>query len=319
MEKQHHSVISIVIPVFNESAGLKQFHGSLIHIVSQLNLAYEIIYCDDGSHDITTEIIHEFINTNSHVRLIKLSRNFGKEAALTAGIASARGDAVITLDGDGQHPVKLIPEFISAWEKGAQIVVGIRTNPSGKGIIKNTGPKVFNKLYNLMTGQEAEVGSSDYRLISRTVQVAFLSLTEDDRVTRNLIDWLGYKRAFIHYESAKRHAGTATYSTRQLINLATNSFVSSSPRPLYLFGYIGIIITISTFILGTAIVIEQLILNDPFGWEFTGTAMLGVLILFMVGIILMSQGILSIYVSRIHTLSKRRPLYVIDEDNSINK
>jgi dolichol-phosphate mannosyltransferase len=144
-----------------------------------------------------------------------------------------------------------------------------------------------------------------------------MNLQETNRITRGLIDWLGFEPNYIHFKAKTRLAGRASYSSRKLINLATNSFVSLSPKPLYLFGYLGILITLGAFLLGISVFIEQLILNDPLHWKFTGTAMLGILILFLVGIVLMSQGILSLYISHIHSQSKARPLYVVDYDKSV--
>lgn len=313
----NNQLISFVVPAYNEALGIVKFNTSLVDVVKKCNIQYEVIYCDDGSLDNTSDVIKDLIKQDSSLKLIKLSRNFGKECALTAGIAIAKGDAIITLDSDGQHPVTCIPEFIKAWNNGAQVVVGIRSNPSGKGFMKNTGPMIFNKVFNKITGQNVEVGSSDFRLITNSVQKAFLSLPENDRATRDLIDWLGYKRAYVHYDAADRYAGVATYTSKQLLKLAADRFVASSPQPLYIFGYLGVLITFLSLSLGILIFLEQLILNDPLGWNFTGTAMLGVLILFMVGIILMSQGILSLYISHIHTQSKQRPLYIIDYESSI--
>jgi len=247
MDQRSNNLISFVVPVHNESLGLEAFNASLIDIASGLGRPFEVLYVDDGSTDDTANLVRSLQSNKSDIKLVKLSRNFGKEAALTAGIAEAKGEAIITLDGDGQHPVGRIPDFIDEWNKGAQVVVGIRSNPSGK---------------------------------------------------------------------EERHAGEASYSTRQLLKLGINRLVSSSPRPLYMFGYLGILISAFSFILGAAIVIEQLVLEDPLGWDFTGTAMLGVLILFLVGIVLMSQGILSLYISHIHTQSKQRPLYIIDDTDS---
>jgi polyisoprenyl-phosphate glycosyltransferase len=312
-----NTLISFVIPAYNEALGLAEFHASLTHVASLGDYDYEIIYCDDGSTDDTPKLVKQWHDADKKIKLVKLSRNFGKESALTAGIAAARGDVIITLDADGQHPVSKIPEFINAWDMGSQVVVGIRSNFSGNGFMKTIGPKLFNKVFNQITGQKTEIGSSDFRLITKSVQKSFLELTENDRATRDLIDWLGYKRSFVSYEASDRYAGEATYNTKMLFKLAADRFVSSSPRPLYLFGYLGVIITVFSFMLGGLVILEQLILNDPLDWNFTGTAMLGVLILFLVGIILMSQGILSLYISRIHSQSKKRPLFVIDSDSSL--
>lgn len=310
--------LSIVVPVYNESAGLESFHISLVKTLQSLAANdYEIIYCDDGSTDNTAEIVRKLRGNDTHVKLIKFSRNFGKESALSAGIAEATGDAIITLDGDAQHPVQLLPKFVEAWKAGAQVVIGVRTSNTGEGFVKRRGSQVFYKVFNKLTGQKLVPGSGDFRLIDRAVQQAFLSLKETDRITRGLIDWLGFRREYIHFKANAREGGSAGYSIGKLTKLAANSFVSLSPQPLYLFGYLGIFITLASFALGLAVIIEQLLLNDPWHWKFTGTAMLGIMILFMVGIVLMSQGILALYISHIHSQVKGRPLYIIDQAGSV--
>jgi len=308
--------ISVVVPVYNESRLIAGFHASLLKTLQALPYQFEIIYCDDGSTDTTREIIRDWCK-DGHTRLICFSRNFGKESALTAGIAEATGDAIITLDGDSQHPVGLLSKFLEAWESGARVVIGVRTANSGEGWIKRHGSRLFYKLLNKITGQKTVPGSSDFRLIDRAVQEAFLSLTESDRMTRALIDWLGFKREYIYFKANAREDGAAGYTFGKLTKLATDSFVSQSPQPLYVSGYLGIFIMIASFILGLAVFIEQILLGDPLNWNFTGTAMLGILLLFLVGILLVSQGILALYVSHIHSQAKGRPLYIIDRTASV--
>lgn len=310
------NLISIVIPVYNESAGLPDFHRSLQRTIKKIGVSYELIYCDDGSTDSTAELIRQWHTKDSHIKLIKLSRNFGKENALSAGIAQANGQAVLTIDGDGQHPVELIPTFIRKWQDGSQVVIGVRTRGSSEGWFKRFGSKIFYQLFTRVTGERLVPPSTDYRLMDKAVQQEFLKLTESDRITRGLIYWLGFKRDFIKFEALRRHSGAAGYNRRGLMRLATHSFVSFTPMPLYLFGFLGVFITIAAMLLGSAVFIEQVIFNDPWHWNFTGTAMIGILLLFLVGLILMSQGMLSLYISHIHSQTKRRPLYVIDYEGS---
>jgi len=153
-------------------------------------------------------------------------------------------------------------------------------------------------------------------LIDHAVQTEFLKLDESNRITRGLIDWLGFERAYIDFVPKERVGGQPGYSQRKLIQLAMNSVVSLSPRPLYLLGYLGVILTVLALVVGIAVFVEQILLGDPLSWKFTGTAMLGILLLFFVGIILISQGILAVYISHIHTESKSRPLYIIDRTRS---
>lgn len=318
MAKLDNRLISIVVPIFNESAGLVSFHTALVAALQAIDgISYEILYCDDGSRDNTTDIVRDLHTANDKVRLIALSRNFGKEYALTAGICEAKGEAIILIDGDGQHPVELIGEFVKTWRTGAQVVIGVRKSTAHQHASKKWRSKLFYRLFNVVTGEKLIAGSTDFRLIDAEVQHAFVSLQETGRITRGLIDWLGFRREIIEFEAHDRQFGAASYSTRQLVSLAVNSFVSLSPVPLYIFGYVGVVITLLSTLVGSSVLIEQVLLRDPLGWKFTGTAMLSMLVLFLVGIVLISQGILSLYISHIHNQSKHRPLYIIDYTHSI--
>lgn len=318
MSHNSDDLVSVVIPLYNEVEGLPEVHSKLLSVLEDSEYRFEVVYVDDGSTDGSNNVIKNWATADKRIRLIALSRNFGKESALVAGITEARGNAIIMLDSDGQHPVEVIPEFIAAWHNGAQVVVGISEDKQWKGPFKRLGSKLFHKVFNKFAGQTLVPGSTDYRLIDAEVRTAFLQLEEKDRITRGLIDWLGFNRSYVKYITKERIHGTATYSRRKLIKLAANSFVSLTSAPIFIFGYLGVFISIASFLLGIAILLEQLILEDPLNWNFTGTAMLGVLIVFLVGIVLMSQGILSLYISHIHTQSKERPLYVINRAKSLN-
>ena len=308
--------ISVVVPLFNEAAGLEHFNQSLKQVLGSNLANYEIVYCNDGSTDKTDEILRQLASTNPHIRYINLTRNFGKENALSAGIYYASGQAIMMLDGDGQHPVELIPEFIKSWQDGNPVVVGIRQSNSNEGITKKWGSYVFYKTFNKITGQKIPPGSTDFRLIDRSVQQNFIKLKDSDRITRGLIDWLGFKTSYIEFKAKPRQQGKSTYSFHKLVKLALDSYVGFSNTPLYFFGYLGAAISTLSFIFGLVIFIEQPILGDPLSWKFTGTAMLAILIIFLVGIVLTAQGILAVYVSLMHNQTKQRPLYVVDFDNS---
>jgi len=317
MAKLDKPTFSIVIPVYNEAGGLMHFHQSLKGVLAKANLLKkcEIIYCEDGSTDSSKKVLDEIAKGDDSVRTIIFSRNFGKENALTAGITQACGQAIITLDSDEQHPVELIPSFIDEWNKGAKVIIGVRKDTKTNWL-KQTESKLFYSVFNRLSSQKLIPGSTDFRLIDKSVREAFLSLGESNRITRGLIDWLGFERSYIVFEPKKRNAGSPNYNHGKLVQLAMNSLVSLSPRPLYLLGYLGMIITGVAFILGMTVIVEQIMLNDPLQLRFTGTAMLGILILFFIGIVLISQGIIAIYISHIHTETKHRPLYVIDYADS---
>lgn len=310
--------ITVVVPVFNEAASLPHFHNSLVNACGKLNvLVDQIIYCDDGSTDESAEIVKKLHAEDKRVVLLKLSRNFGKEQAMAAGIAQANSDAVITLDSDGQHPVGLIPKFIQQWQAGSLVVTGLRQGSSGNNLFKRSSSNMFYGIYNLFSQQKMQPGTTDYCLMDKSVQQEFIKLNEPQRISRALVDWLGFPRSYVVFEASKRQHGTATYSIKKLFYLSANGLVSMTPVPLYIFGIIGMVITSLSLILGIAIIFEQFFLNDPLGWNFTGTAQLSILVLFLVGIILMSQGLLSLYISHIHNQTKKRPLFVIDRVNSV--
>lgn len=247
-----------------------------------------------------------------------LSRNFGKEIATTAGIFEAKGDATIILDADGQHLPAFIGEFIKKWEAGAHVVVGVRNKQKHEGIIKSVGSKVFYRLFNSTSGTELVPRSTDYRLISSEVRHEFKKFTERNRITRGLIDWLGFERDYVYFDSPERIAGEASYKFGQLVALATNSFISLSHKPLFIFGWIGLAIILSSLALGGFIIIEQFILGDPLKISFSGSFMLGVFISFLIGTVLISQAVLAAYISHIHTHSQSRPLYIVDKRDSRN-
>lgn len=310
-------LLSVVVPVYNEAANIQAFYDVLAPVVNEVSgQNYEIIYVDDGSLDDSSALIEAITRTDKKVKLLSLSRNFGKEIALAAGIAHARGDAILTMDGDGQHPVERIPEFVRAWRDGAEVVVGVRTANHSEGLVKKYGSRLFYRMFNALSGVTMVPGSSDFRLIDREVQQEFMKLNEPQTITRGLIDWLGFKRAHVSYKANPRIAGEAGYKFKKLVRLAAHSFVSLSPVPLYVFGYLGVLITTVSLVLGLGVIVEQLILGDPLMWEFTGTAMLSILVIFLVGLVLVAQGVLALYISYIYTQSKGRPLYIVSRRNS---
>lgn len=308
--------LSIVVPVYNEAAGLLDFHSSLQSVLDKLEQTVEIIYCNDGSRDASAKALARIAKDDTNVRVLSLSRNFGKEIATTAGIHAAKGDAIVTLDADGQHPVDLIPQFVRSWQAGNKVVIGVRTGNQEEGIVKHYGSKVFYKLFNRFTGMKLIPGSSDFRLIDRVVQQEFVRMTERNRITRGLIDWLGYQRDYIYFRANARTAGDASYSVKKLFKLSVDSVISLSLSPLYIAAYIGMVVLPLSFLLGLFMAIEDL-LGDPLGLDISGGAYVLVLVLFLIGVLLMSQGIIGLYLSHIHTETQNRPLYVIDHEASI--
>lgn len=317
MTKLPKLLLSVVVPVFNEDDGIETFHSELSAVLKEhFDGKYEIIYCNDGSTDDSLALLKHIAKDDSNIRIISLSRNFGKEIATTAGIHQAKSQAIITLDADGQHPVELIPEFIKRWQAGSKVVVGLRTSNQREGWVKRYGSKIFYKLFNGFTGMKLEPGATDFRLIDYRLQSEFKLMTEHNRITRGLIDWLGYSRDYIPFKAHPRIAGNASYSVAKLAKLALDSFVSLSITPLYATFYLGLFILPSSLILGLLMMVNEIV-GDPMQIRATGTAYLSVLILFLVGVILISQGIIGLYVSHIHTETQNRPLYIVDKEQSL--
>lgn len=311
--------LSVVVPAHNEEESLPSFFPALIKGVEKaVGKSYEILIVNDGSTDHTLKIARDLAKNNTRLRIVSLSRNFGKEVATTAGIFNATGEATIIIDADGQHPPELIEEFVKLWQSGSQVVIGVRKSNQKEGPIKRYGSKLFYRLFNATSNTLLLPGATDYRLIDKDVREEFVHFTERYRITRGLIDWMGFNRAIVPFHANERIGGQASYKVSHLFKLALNSFVSLSMAPLYIIGYAGGIITALSFLLGLFVAIEQLILGDPLNLRVTGTAMLSILILFLVGVILVAQGLISIYLSHIHVQTQNRPLFIIDKKSSVN-
>ena len=311
--------ISFVIPVYNEEKGFSQFYEKmLLPELKKLNYDYELILVNDGSTDKSLQIIQKISEKDNHVKVLCFSRNFGKEVALTAGIREAAGDAILTMDADGQQPPKLIHEFIKKWEEGGEIIIGVRGRYEKHGLIAKIGSKLFYKILGMMGVKDTVPGSTDFRIIDRCVADEYNRLTEHGRITRGLMDWMGFKKVYIDYIYGNRLAGKPSYNFKKLFQLAIDSFVSLSSAPLIIFGWIGAFITVASLILGIFVIIEEFIMGDPMQLKWTGTTCLSIFITFLIGLVLISQSITALYISHIHAEAQGRPLYIIDHKNSRN-
>lgn len=309
--------LSIVVPIHNEEEGIENLiNKSLLPVCQNINYDYEILLVNDGSTDNTLKILQKISSENKYVKVISLSRNFGKEPALSAGLQYAKGDAVITIDADGQQPPKLIPDFIKKWENGAEIVTGVRSRYTKHGLIQKAGSKLFYCFLRLMGNKSTVPSSTDFRLIDHVVVDEFNKLSEHNRITRGLIDWLGFKQEYIEYVYGVRAAGKPSYNLKKLFHLAIDSFVSMSTTPLVIFGYIGAFISFGSFILGTFCIINQYFLGDPLQLYWNGSVQLAIFITFLVGLLMISQSITALYISHIHTETQGRPLYIVDKKES---
>ncbi|MBQ3409958.1 glycosyltransferase family 2 protein [Candidatus Saccharibacteria bacterium] len=316
---EHKKLLSIIVPIHNEEEGIGAFlRQELLPVAEKLQMDYDIILVNDGSTDKTLSIIQNFAEKDKKIRVISLSRNFGKEPALSAGLKYAKGDAALTIDADGQQPPRLIPDFIKKWEAGAEIVTGVRDHYTKHGFIPKLGSKLFYKLLRMMGNKHTVPGSTDFRIMDRVVIDEFNKLTEHNRITRGLIDWLGFKQEYIDYVYGVRMAGKPSYNFKKLFRLAVDSFISMSTTPLVIFGYIGAFITLGSFLLGLFCIINQYILGDPLHLYWNGAVQMAIFITFLVGLVLISQSITALYISHIHAETQGRPLYIVDEKESRN-
>jgi len=314
MSTRPQPVLSVVIPAYNEAASLPHIYALLKPVLEGLSLTYEIIFVNDGSTDGSAAVLADLHTSDNAVHVLTLSRNFGKELAVTAGLHRARGQAILTLDADGQFPVDRIPAFVKAWRGGAKVVVGRRTDRQ-VGFTKRVYRAFFYGVFRRVTGLRIDADLTDFRLIDQEVQAQFNRMTEHSRITRGLIDWLGYDRAYVPYAENNREHGKATYSFRKLCRLALDSTISLSVSPLYITAYIGAVVLPLATLLGLGMLVDWTT-GDPLHLHATGGAYLTVFILWLVGILLVSQGIIGLYLSHIHTEAQDRPLYVVDETYS---
>jgi dolichol-phosphate mannosyltransferase len=312
-------LISIIIPVCNEQKNIPLVYEKIKEVFLDIKdcYEYEIIFIDDGSLDNSASAIAKIIELDKKVKCLEFSRNFGKEAATSAGMHNAKGDAAIMIDADLQFPAELIPAFIEKWENGAEIVIGVRLSNKGEGLVKKIGSWAFYKLMNLMGDSGIVSRGTDFRLMDRLVIDEFNRFTEITRVTRGLIDWLGFKKDFIYFAANEREHGKAAYGNIKLIKLAFAAMVTQSTFPLRVTGYLGGLICLISAPLGLFIFVEKYLLNDPLGMNFSGTATLAVILLFLVGIILVCMGLMALYIGNIKNEISNRPMYVVRQKKNL--
>jgi glycosyltransferase involved in cell wall biosynthesis len=305
------------VPCYNERDNLEPFYQEVTQTLSEVPYDYEILFVDDGSTDGTIKHLRQVAHEDPHVKPIELVRNFGKEIAITAGLHEARGEAAIIMDADLQHPPDLIPEFLHKWERLAEVVVGVRL-PTKKhtSMPKRMFSRMFYGLLRRISKTPITPNATDFRLLDRIVIDEFNRFTEHNRLTRGLVDWLGFTRSFVYFHPPARLNGKARYSYRKLFDLAVTSFVSMSLFPLKLGGYIGMIITIVSGALGVFIFIEKYLMHDPWHLNFSGPAILATLNMFLVGLVLVGQGLMALYVASIYGEVVNRPLYVVRRGRS---
>jgi polyisoprenyl-phosphate glycosyltransferase len=306
--------ISIVIPIYNEAPNVTPLYKAVKSIIKSLPHTFELIFVDDGSSDDSVKLIQRVAKKDKKVRVVELARNFGKEIAVTAGIHTARGDAAVIMDADLQHPPELLPQFVAEWEKGADVVVGVKKYSDKESWFKRFSSNSFYALLGKVSSSKITPHASDFRLISRKVIDTFKTFTERNRITRGIIDWAGFDRRYIYFEAPPRLHGEAGYSYRKLFGLAMNSFTAYSMLPLKVASWLGWFILVISFVLGTFTLVQEYILGDPLGLDISGTAMLAMMLLFLVGVVLVCLGFVALYIARIHEEVINRPLFIIKDE-----
>jgi glycosyltransferase involved in cell wall biosynthesis len=301
--------IDLVIPLFNEQDALALFHARLSAVIDGLPYAFQILYVNDGSQDATAERLAELAAADGRVTVLELSRNFGHQAALTAGIDASQGDYVITLDGDGEHPVELIPEMIALALQGYDLVLTQRQESQQAGFFKRATSGLFYRLINRLGSTKILPGSADFRLMNRAAAQALSSMREYQRFIRGMVSWMGYKTIILPYQPALRLAGRSKYSLRQMLRLAFNAIFSFSLVPLYLSISLGAIFLFLALI--EVIYVLSFWVSGQQSTLAPGWSSLMFVLLFVGGSILVMLGIVGLYIGYIFQEVKQRPIYLV--------
>lgn len=306
--KQSNRLVSIVVPFYNEGEGAEAFYAAVTPIFDRVaDCDFEVVCVDDGSRDDTLQRLIGLVERDKRFRAIELSRNFGKEAALTAGIEAARGDAVIPIDADLQDPPELIPELISEWLRGSEVVLARRADRSSDSYIKRKSAEFFYRSHNHLSAIQIPENVGDFRLMDRVAVDALRTLPEQQRFMKGLFAWVGFKTSVVDYTRNQRAVGDTKFSGWKLWNLALEGITSFSTAPLKLWTYVGVVGAMLTSLYAAYIVFRTLVR----GVDVPGYASLLVAVLFVGSIQLIGIGVLGEYVGRIYMESKRRPSYIV--------
>lgn len=303
--------ISVVIPMYNEEEVAKTSYLRIQKVLEELEqYDYEMIFVNDGSKDKTLELLEEMAQKNEKVKILSFARNFGHQAAVTAGIRYVTGDAIVIIDADLQDPPELLPEMIALWEEGNEVIYGQRKSRKGESAFKLLTAKMFYNTLNALSDVEIPKDTGDFRLVDRKVIDVINSLPEHNKFLRGLFSWVGFKQKAYRYERQERQAGKTKYPFKKMWKLATDGIISFSTKPLKIVGGLGFL----TIILSIGILIYSLVsyifnLNNlaP-GW----TSIMVAITLFS-GVQLLSIWIISEYIARIYDETRNRPEYIIDK------
>ena len=299
--------VSIVVPVYNEEDNLREFHKRITEVMSQEPYDYKIVFVNDGSSDGSAVVLNELAKEDDHVEAFLLSRNYGHQMALTCGLDNAEGDAIVTMDGDMQHPPEIVPQLLRLWEQGNEIVITKRLATEDAGFFKNITSATYYKLINAMSKVEITPGGSDFRLMDRIAVDAFKQYRERARFIRGLVNTLGFKVAEVEFVAPPRFAGQSKFNLRKMLHFALDGITAFSNLPLRWAFYTGLIMGLISMALLGHVLYEKFVDEDIVpGWATTMVS-----ILFLGGIQLVGIGILGEYIGRIFEEIKHRPLYLV--------
>jgi dolichol-phosphate mannosyltransferase len=310
--------VTLLIPIYNEIGNIPALVREIDAVVAGLpEYDFRMLFVDDGSSDGSAAMLETLAARDERIGVIELSRNFGKELALTAGLHALDCDAVIIMDADLQHPPAYIPEMIAKWEEGYEIVATRRTKSDRQPLVRRLGSNLFYWLLNSMSEFKMEPGTTDFRLLDRIVVDALKQFTENNRMVRGLIDWMGFKKTFIEFEAPDRHSGKPGYSYTRLFQLALNSFTAFSLMPLKLAGYLGMFVITAFGLLLAFMIADKFWMGGRFG--FTPISFVIVTNVIMNGVVLACIGLVALYIGHIHTEVIGRPLYLIRKSVGVRK
>ena len=300
--------LSVVVPAYNESTGLREFQRRLAAVFDALDLDCRVLYVDDGSRDDTFAVMESLRAADARVATLRLSRNFGKELAMTAGLDHCDADAVVVIDADLQDPPELIAQFVALWREGYDVVYGTRASRAGETAVKKLTSAAFYRVMERLTDKPIPRDTGDFRLMSRRVVDALKRLRERQRFMKGLFAWVGYRQASVAYERDPRHAGQTKWNYWKLWNFALEGITSFSSAPLKLATYLGFAAAALAFVFGLWVFAKALLYGDP----VRGYPSLMVVVLFLGGAQLMALGVIGEYLGRTYVEAKQRPLYLVD-------
>lgn len=304
-------LLSVIVPSFNEEENVEPFYFALRETLKDTHYRWEVIYIDDGSSDGTLPLLQRLSTWHPQVHYVSFTRNFGKEAAIVAGFQHAKGDCVVVIDADLQHPVHLIKDLLEGFEEGYDQVIACRDR-KGEGFFRSTASKLYYKLINKIVDVELEDGVGDFRLLSRRAVDALLIMSEGNRFSKGLFSWIGFDQKVVYYENVSRQNGESKWSFSKLVNYGIDGIVSFNMKPLRICFYMG------GFILAAALLYIFIMFAEIIrtGIDVPGYFTIISAVLFLGGVQLVSLGIIGEYIGRIYNETKRRPHYLVKETNA---